>query len=90
VGDVALEVPLGSFTFGGLGQRHHLAEPGIQGVGDATDRAPLAGGVPALEDDHQLVSAVTDPFQHLHQFQLEISQFVLVVLLGELPVGHGS
>ena len=52
VGDVALEVPLRPLTVRGGPEGHYPAVAGVEPLHDALDGAALAGGVPALEDDH--------------------------------------
>ena len=53
MGDVALDVQLALFPIRGRGQRDVLEHAGAAALHDATDDAPLAGGVPSLEhDDH--------------------------------------
>ena len=81
--DVALEVPLGALAFGGLGQRHHAAGARVEALGDALDRAALAGGVAPLEDDDHPQALLLDPGLQLHQLDLQPGQLRLVGLLVE-------
>ena len=94
VGHVALEVPLGVFSFGRFGERHDAGGSGIERLGDPLDGAALSGGVTPLEDQDQLVPRVAHPFRHLHQFELEAAELVLVdppLQLGRAnDIGHGG
>jgi len=51
------------------------------------DRAALAGGVAAFEQDHDLESAGLDPLLELHQLHVEAGELGQVVLEVELLAG---
>ena len=50
---IALEVPLGLLLIGGGCQGHDPAAPRVERIGDALDRAALAGRVAPLKDNDQ-------------------------------------
>ena len=83
--DVALEVPLGPLALGGRGQRGDARDPGAEVLGDPLDRAALAGGVAALEDDDDALALGPDPLLDLDQLGLQPEQLGLVDL-----AGHGQ
>ena len=72
--DVALEIPLRALALGRRGQRHDAADARIEPLGDALDRAALAGGVAALEDHDDLQLLVLHPVLQLHQLVLQAEQ----------------
>ncbi len=53
VSDVALQVPLGLLAVGRFLQGDHARPARVEVLGEALDRAALAGRVPAFEQDHQ-------------------------------------
>ena len=59
--DVALEIPLALFAFGGLGQRDDGRAARIEEFGEALDRAALARGVAALEKHDDLARRSSAP-----------------------------
>ncbi|MCY1547429.1 hypothetical protein D9M68_834920 [compost metagenome] len=77
--DVALEVPLGAFAVVRRGQGGHPADARVEALGDALDDATLAGGIAALEENHQLVAALHHPALQLHQLALETEQLAEVI-----------
>jgi hypothetical protein len=79
VRNVALEVPLGLFAFGGRAQSDDAADAWVQGLGDALDGAALAGGVAALKEDDDLQLLVLDPLLQLHEFNLQARLLGVVV-----------
>ena len=78
VRDVALEVPLRQLALGGRRQGDDARDAGVQVLRDPLDRAALAGGVAALEDDHESGAGGADPLLHLDQFGLQAEQLELV------------
>ncbi len=84
VGDVALVVPLAPLAVRGRGQRGDPGDARTQVLGDPHDRATLACGVTAFEDDHDAGTGVADPFLQLHQFRLQKEQFGLVYVPRDL------
>jgi hypothetical protein len=78
---VALEVPLAALELGGLLQRDHARAARVQVLHEALDRAALAGGVAALEQDHHLLAGLLDPGLQLEQLDL---QAVLLLFVGFL------
>src|SRR5262249_41942611 len=85
---VTLEVPLPALTLGRDVERHHPRVPGIQVLHEALDGAALAGGVPALEDDHEAAARILDPVLELEQLDLE-QPFQMIVFLAAQPLGIG-
>jgi hypothetical protein len=49
------------------------------------DRATLARGVPALEQDHDFFPALLDPALYFQQFYLQGLLFLLISLVDILP-----
>jgi hypothetical protein len=82
VRDVALEVPLGALPLAGLLQRDDAGAAGVEVLGEPLDGAALAGGVPALEQEHQALPAVLDPVLELEQLDLEQPLAPVVLLPG--------
>ena len=80
VPDVALEIPLAAFLVGRLLQRHDARAARIQVLHEALDRAALAGGVAALEQDDDLLPGLLDPGLQLEQFDLQPVLLALVAL----------
>jgi hypothetical protein len=56
--DVALEVPLGGFAVVRLLQRDDGGATRVEVLGEPLDRVALAGRVPALEQDQDLLAGV--------------------------------
>ena len=77
---VALEIPLGAFAIVRCGQRGDPANPRIEPLRDALDRATLAGGIASFEDHHEPVAAGDNPVLQLHEFALQAEQFAKVDL----------
>ena len=78
VGDVALEVPLRLLALGRARQRDDAGDARVEVLGDALDRAALAGGVATFEDDHDAAARDPHPLLHLHELGLEAQQLGLV------------
>ena len=76
---VTLEVPLSPLPLGRLGQRHDRGPARVQVLGEALDRAALAGRVAALEDDHDALPGGLHPVLQLDQLDLERPLEVLVL-----------
>src|SRR5690606_22109542 len=82
---VALKVPLRRLALARLRQRDdaHLAR--VQPLGDGVDRATLAGGVAALEQDHHPLAGVRQPVREVVQLELErLERFLVLLLLHRL------
>ena len=77
--DVALEVPLPALDVARLLQRHHARAARVQVLHEALDRAALAGGVAAFEQDHHALPGVLDPGLQLEQLDLQAVLLALVV-----------
>jgi hypothetical protein len=84
VGEVALEVPLGALALARLLQRHHPGPAWVQVLGEPLDRAPLAGGVAALEHDNQPLAGGLEPVLELQQLDLQQPLGPLVLLAPHL------
>jgi len=80
---VALEIPLGLLLIGG-GAQGHLAAAGVEKLGDALDRAPIANRIPALKQQDQAIAYILDLILHLHQLHLQAGQFLFIELAIEL------
>jgi hypothetical protein len=79
-GHVPLEIPLGALALGRLFQRHDGRAARVQVLGKTLDRAAFSRGVPALEDDHDLLAGVLDPVLELDQFDLQHALGMLVIV----------
>ena len=86
VGDVALEVPLGLLHVGGHRQCDDPGAAGVEVLHEPLDRAALAGGVAALEDDGHLLAGVLDPDLQLEQLDLQVALDPLVLAAAYLDV----
>src|SRR4029453_14214283 len=84
VRDVPLEVPLGPFALGRLGERRDARDARVRVLRDPLDRPALAGRVTPLEDDDDPGSGLRDPVLHLHELFLQPAEFLLVGLLRKL------
>ncbi len=80
---VALKVPLGALAIRGGGQRRDPADPGVEGLGDRLDDAPLAGSVPSLEQHYHLEPLLLDPLLQLDQLLLQVGEVVFITFLVE-------
>ncbi|OEG05627.1 hypothetical protein BFG06_21290 [Aeromonas caviae] len=78
---VALEVPLGTLPIRGGGQGGDPADPGVEGLGDRLDDAPLARGVAPLEQHHHFEPLLLDPLLQLDQLLLQVGEVMFVGLL---------
>jgi hypothetical protein len=76
--DVPLEVPVGAFAFGRLGQRHDPFHAGVEVFGDPRDGAALSCRVAALEDHDEPGALGSYPLLEFDQLPLEPQQFPLV------------
>ncbi|MNN30142.1 hypothetical protein D3C81_1437810 [compost metagenome] len=79
---VTLEIPLRQFAIVRLGQGDDAGLARGHELGHALDRPVLAGGVAALEDDHDLQPLLDGPGLGLDQLNLQGFQGVVVVVLG--------
>jgi hypothetical protein len=78
VGHVPLEVPLALLPLARLLQRDHGRAARVEVLHEAFDRPALAGGIAALEHDHDLLPGFLDPVLKLDQLDLEQVLRVLV------------
>ncbi|GAA3124823.1 hypothetical protein GCM10020254_85120 [Streptomyces goshikiensis] len=85
--DVALEVPLGALPFRRCGQGGDACDTWVEVLRDALDRAALARGVAALEDDHEPGALHAHPLLKFDQLRLEPQQLALV---DRLLQSHGA
>ena len=83
--DIALEEPLPALVIRGLVQRHHASATRVQVLHVALDGAALAGGVTALEQDHDFLAALAHPVLYLEQFDLQL--FFLRLVFGAAHPG---
>jgi hypothetical protein len=72
LGDVAVEVPLAALGLRGLGQRDDPGGARVEVLHEPLDRAALARGVAALEQDHVLGAGVLRPVLELQQLDLQL------------------
>jgi hypothetical protein len=84
--DVALEVPLAQFGGRRLGQRDHARRARVQVLGEPLDRAALARGVAALEQDDVAHVVVLAPVLELEELDLELVLLGLVLLAAQQRV----
>ena len=64
--------------------KHTWAHP----FGDRLDRAPFSGAVPPLEHDADLEPLVPGPLLQLHQFDVQLLQFGIVILARQRCLGQ--
>ena len=76
--DVALEIPLGGFAFGGLLQRDDARAARVQVLHESLDGAALACGVTALENDDVPLAVGLAPLLQLQQLDLQQPLLLLV------------
>jgi hypothetical protein len=88
MGEVALEVPLAALALARLVQGHHRRPARVQVLHEPLDGAALAGGVAALEHDHQPLTGRLDPVLELQQLDLEQALGPFVVVTPN-PLGIG-
>src|SRR5690606_7018656 len=88
VADIALEVPLAQLPLVRLWQRHYMGAAGVEMLGEAADRAALAGGVAPLEDDDDAAACLARVILELQKLYLQVPELALVALaLHRLVVG---
>ncbi len=87
VAHIALEPPLAVLAAGGLGQGDDAGGPGRQMFDQPLDRAVLAGGVAAFEQDDGLVALVHRPDLAAHQLDGQFAEGFVIVVVG---VAHAS
>ena len=85
MGDVALEVPLRALALGRRAERHGADHARVGLLGDALDRAALAGRVAALEEHDHLQALVDDPLLQAHELDLQALELLLVAALAQPP-----
>src|SRR5450756_2531879 len=78
--NIALEVPRCTVPVRGFAKSDDAGLAWTQMLDNALDRAVLAGRIPALQDDQDLVIAFDEVPLQLDQFDLEFAQAVLVGL----------
>ena len=86
MGQVALDVHLRLLALGRRGQGDDAEVARAHALGDRLDRAALARGVAALEDDAHLQAGVDHPLLHLHQLDVQLLELLRVFLVAELAV----
>ena len=74
------EIVMRPFLVGGRRDRDHLIVPRVEAAGDASNRAALAGGVPALEHDNRRDAALAGS---------ALKRVEACLLLGELTLEVG-
>ena len=79
--DVALDIHLGLLAVGRRRQRHHPEYPRADPLGEALDDPALAGGVAALEDDHDPGARGLHPGLQVSDLDLQAGDLLLVGLL---------
>ena len=85
--DVPLEVPLRALAFGRDRQGDDPGDPGVEELRDPFDRAALARGVTALEDDDDTLPGRLHPLLDGDELLLQALQLGLVPFAGESPGG---
>ena len=83
VGDVALEVPLRSFSLGRRRKRHDPDIPRVEQRSHALDDATFAGRVASFKENDHPQPTMPDPLLELHQLDLEPAELFFVVGLGQ-------
>ncbi len=79
MGHVTLKVHLRLLAIGRRGQGHHSEHARADSLGDRSDRASLAGGIPAFKHNNDPQSLVLDPVLQFTKFLLQFAQFVFVL-----------
>ena len=82
--DVALHVHLRLLAVGRRRQRDDAEDARADPLGDRLDRAALAGGVAALEDDDDAQALGLDPFLQVAELDLQLAKLLLVDLALDL------
>ena len=80
----------GAFALGRRRQRHHLAGAGIEALCHPFDDATLAGGIAALEQDHDLELVVDHPVLQLNKLLLQPQQLLEIGLASHLKQGFAA
>src|SRR5215471_10753040 len=78
---ISLEIPLSALPLGRSGEGDDAADAGVQRICNALDDATLARCIPPLEDDAHLETVVPHIFLQLNQFDLEVYEFLDVVVI---------
>ena len=82
--DVALVIPLATFTIGRCRQGNDPGDPGAEIFSDPFDRAALAGSVTAFENHRNTGAGSSHPLLQLHEFRLQPKQFGFVNVVRDL------
>src|SRR6516164_7157334 len=80
-GHIPLEIPLPALPLGRSGEGKDPADAGVQRICNALDDPTLARRVPALEDDAHLETVMPHTLLHLDQLDLEVHEFLDVVVI---------
>ena len=75
---IALEIPLGALALVGRRKRGDAADARVEPLGDALDRAALAGRVAPFEQHDDLEALVLDPRLQADQLMLELEQLAKI------------
>ena len=78
---IALEVPLARFVLGRLRKGHRTRAAGIEVLGEAADRAALAGRVTAFKEHDDLRVRALDPVLKLQKLDLQVIELLLIELV---------
>src|SRR6516162_9590946 len=78
---ISLEIPLPALPLGRSGEGDDAADAGVQRICNALYDATLARCIPPLEDDAHLEAIVPHIFLQLNQFDLEVYEFLDVVVI---------
>jgi hypothetical protein len=73
--------PLPALSLGRSGECDDAAHAGVQRICDPLDDATLARCIPPVEDDAYLETVVPHIFLQLNQFDLEVYEFLDVVVI---------
>ena len=84
---VALRIHLRLFALGRRRQGDDPEDARADALGDRLDRTALAGAIAPFEDDADLQSLGDDLFLQLHQFNVQLGEFLVVRFRSELLAG---
>ena len=79
--DIALKVPLASFTLGGGAQGDNAANAWVQAFGNAPYHTTLAGSIATFEQDTDLEPLQPHPLLHFEQFKLQPNELIDVAVI---------
>src|SRR4029079_8606246 len=88
--DVALEIPLSLFALARRGKRDDAALARVEHMREHVDRAALAGGVAAFEQDDDALPGLRHPARHRAELLGQWLQELLILLLAELALAAHS